>query len=315
MYKSYRVTFHRYICSMNINAIEAAFRQLQDDICKGLAELDGAGFFSEDTWERPGGGGGRSRVLQGAQIEKGGVNFSSVHGTLPQTQATTMGVDSAQFSATGVSIVLHPKSPMAPIIHMNVRYFELETGKWWFGGGIDLTPHYVVPEDAADFHKRLKAVCDGFDPGFYPAFKKQADAYFFIRHRNETRGVGGIFFDYLNEGSGHNREQLFAFTTAVGRAFVPAYTEQLRRAASRPYGPEQEAWQRLRRGRYVEFNLVWDRGTRFGLETNGRTESILMSMPPRADWAYNHQVLPGSAEAQTLEWLKKDIDWINPQAS
>jgi coproporphyrinogen III oxidase len=296
---------------MNVSEIEAAFRQLQDEICTGLAALDGGAAFSEDTWLRPGGGGGRSRVIAGERMEKGGVNFSAVHGMLPDALATSMGVDTSRFSATGVSIVLHPRSPMAPIIHMNVRYFELETGKWWFGGGIDLTPHYVVPEDAADFHKRLKAVCDGFDPGFYPAFKKQADDYFFIRHRGETRGVGGIFFDYLQETSGHPRERLFAFSQAVGRAFVPAYAEQLQRADSRPYGPEQEAWQRLRRGRYVEFNLVWDRGTRFGLETNGRTESILMSMPPRADWVYNHQVIPGSAEAQTLEWLKKDIDWVN----
>ncbi len=222
--------------------------------------------------------------------------FSAVYGPLPEQIAKNMQLPPTDFFATGVSIVLHPLSPMAPIIHMNVRYFETGTGRWWFGGGIDLTPHYVVPEDARYFHGQLKVVCDRFHACFYPDFKQQADDYFFLRHRNETRGIGGIFFDYLDDKTGFSQENLFDFVVAVGETFAPAYVELLRRAASRPWSEREKRWQMLRRGRYVEFNLVWDRGTKFGLETNGRVESILMSMPPVAHWAYNYQPEPGSAE-------------------
>ena len=290
--------------------IAERFRQLQDDICRRLEAADGGGRFTEDNWTRSEGGGGRSRVIEGTAIEKGGVMFSAVHGPLPESVAKNMQLPPTDFFATGVSIVLHPHSPMAPIIHMNVRYFETGAGRWWFGGGIDLTPHYVVPEDARLFHERLKAVCDRFDARFYPDFKRQADDYFFLRHRNETRGVGGIFFDYLDEKTGFSQENLFDFVIAVGETFAPAYTELLRRAADRPWSEREKRWQMLRRGRYVEFNLVWDRGTKFGLETNGRVESILMSMPPAAHWAYNYQPEPGSAEAQTLAWLRKGVDWL-----
>lgn len=290
--------------------IENRFRQLQDDICVALETLDGQGHFQEDLWERPEGGGGRTRVLQGAVIEKGGVNFSAVHGSLPEAAARTMQVEGpTDFFATGVSIVLHPVSPMAPIIHMNVRYFETGAGRWWFGGGIDLTPHYVVPEDARDFHQVLRAVCDRFHPDFYKTFKEQADDYFFLRHRSETRGVGGIFYDYLDERSGLEKDALFAFSVAVGEAFAPVYGDMLHRAALRPWGEKERQWQLLRRGRYVEFNLVWDRGTKFGLETHGRTESILMSLPPLASWAYDHTPAPGTPEAETLGWLKKGLEW------
>ena len=286
------------------------FRELQDDICRQLEQADGAGKFREDEWLRPEGGGGRSRVIEGAVIEKGGVMFSAVHGPLPEKIALSMQLPPTDFFATGVSIVLHPHSPMAPIIHMNVRYFETGAGRWWFGGGIDLTPHYVIPDDARYFHKQLKEVCDRFDPGFYSAFKIQADDYFYLRHRQETRGVGGIFFDYLDERSGHSQEELFAFANAVGRAFAPTYVELLRRSVDRPWSDREKRWQMLRRGRYVEFNLVWDRGTKFGLETNGRVESILMSMPPEAQWAYNFTPEPESPEAQTLAWLRKDVSWV-----
>lgn len=290
--------------------IAERFKILQDDICRQLEAADGGGKFLEDNWVRPEGGGGRSRVIEGQAIEKGGVMFSAVHGPLPEPVAKTMQLPQTEFFATGVSIVLHPHSPVAPIIHMNVRYFETGTGRWWFGGGIDLTPHYVVPDDAAFFHRQLKTVCDGFHPDFYPDFKRQADDYFFLKHRQETRGVGGIFFDYLDEKTGLPQEKLFEFAVSVGEIFAPTYAELLRRAQPRVWGEREKRWQMLRRGRYVEFNLVWDRGTKFGLETNGRVESILMSMPPGAHWAYNFQPEPGSPEAETLAWLRKGVEWV-----
>lgn len=290
--------------------IAERFKVLQDDICRQLEAADGGGTFIEDQWSRAEGGGGRTRVIEGRTIEKGGVAFSAVHGPLPDAIAKSMNLAQTDFFATGVSIVLHPRSPMAPIIHMNVRYFETGSGTWWFGGGIDLTPHYVVAEDARYFHQVLKNVCAQFHPSFYADFKVQADDYFFIRHRNETRGVGGIFYDYLNDQkSGLTRNQLFQFSLAVGEAFAPTYVELLRRSADRSWGERERKWQLLRRGRYVEFNLVWDRGTKFGLETNGRTESILMSLPPEASWAYNQSPEPGTPEAETLGWLRKGIEW------
>ncbi|HOY06056.1 MAG TPA: oxygen-dependent coproporphyrinogen oxidase [Saprospiraceae bacterium] len=295
---------------LNKEHIAEQFRLLQDDICAQLETADGGGTFKEDIWQRPEGGGGRSRVLEGNTIEKGGVMFSAVHGPLPEVTAKAMNLPSTTFFATGVSIVLHPHSPMAPIIHMNVRYFETGNGRWWFGGGIDLTPHYVVPEDARFFHEQLKSTCDRFHADFYPKFRETADDYFFIRHRHETRGVGGIFFDYLDDQSGLDQEQIFAFTYAVGKTFAPTYARLLENARDRTWGEPQKHWQMLRRGRYVEFNLVWDRGTKFGLETNGRVESILMSMPPMASWEYNRSPEPGSAEAETLGWLRKGVDWI-----
>lgn len=286
------------------------FRQLQRDICAALEMADSKGKFLEDNWLRPEGGGGRSCVITGDVLEKGGVMFSAVHGPLPEITAKAMQLAPTEFFATGVSIVLHPGNPMAPIIHMNVRYFETASGRWWFGGGIDLTPHYVVPADAQYFHRQLKTVCDEFHPEFYPKFKVQADDYFFLKHRQETRGIGGIFFDYLDEQSGLDRDQLFSFVVAVGETFAPTYLELLERSRTRNWGEREKRWQMLRRGRYVEFNLVWDRGTKFGLETNGRTESILVSMPPGAEWVYNQPPENGSPEAETLGWLKKGVDWI-----
>jgi coproporphyrinogen III oxidase len=290
--------------------IAERFRMLQDDICRQLETADGGGKFLEDNWIRQEGGGGRSRVLEGKTIEKGGVMFSAVHGPLPEAIAKSMQLPPTNFFATGVSIVLHPHNPMAPIIHMNVRYFETGTGRWWFGGGIDLTPHYVETGDARFFHSALKSVCDRFDPDFYQDFKQNADDYFFLRHRGETRGVGGVFFDYLDAKTGFSQDKLFDFAVAIGETFAPVYIELLQRAKDRPWGEREKQWQMLRRGRYVEFNLVWDRGTKFGLETNGRVESILMSMPPAAHWAYNFQPLAGSPEATTLDFLRKGIDWL-----
>ncbi|MCF8258493.1 MAG: oxygen-dependent coproporphyrinogen oxidase [Flavobacteriales bacterium] len=286
------------------------FRALQLRITAALEAEDGTGRFEEDAWQRPGGGGGHTRVLdRGAVIEKGGVNFSAVHGHLPVNIQRALGVDTSAFLATGVSIVIHPNSPLVPIIHMNVRYFGMEDGTWWFGGGIDLTPHYVVADDARFFHNRIKETCDRFDPAFYPKFKQWADDYFFIQHRKETRGIGGIFFDRLNEQSGHSKEQLWEFVLAVGDTFAPTYTALMALHKDMPFTEQQKEWQLLRRGRYVEFNLVYDKGTRFGLETEGRIESILMSLPRNVSWYYDHRPDEGSPEAETLALLRKGIDW------
>ncbi|MEM1320464.1 MAG: oxygen-dependent coproporphyrinogen oxidase [Bacteroidota bacterium] len=293
------------------NEIADWFRQLQDSICQQLEAADGYGKFHQDKWERPGGGGGRTRIFKGQHIERGGVNFSAVEGQLPEKIAKALKVETAQFMATGVSIVLHPKNPHVPIIHMNVRYFELDSGLWWFGGGIDLTPHYIVEEDAGVFHRHLKAVCDAHHPTYYPKFKVWADDYFYLRHRKETRGVGGIFFDRLSQAEGMDKSARFAFVQDVGEAFCPIYVPLLHKYKDQVYTEAEKRWQGLRRGRYVEFNLVWDKGTKFGLDTDGRTESILMSMPPEANWTYDYRAEEGSREAYTLDRLKKDVDWIS----
>ena len=294
------------------NSIADWFKELQDQICSALEQEDGGASFQEDQWQRPGGGGGRTRVMQqGKVIEKGGVNFSAVHGQLPEKIGKALGQDAGEFFATGISIVMHPNSPMVPIIHMNTRYFELDNGTKWFGGGIDLTPHYIVDADARFFHRSLKGVCDRYDKEYYPAYKKWADDYFYIKHRKETRGVGGIFFDRLVPNEKHQLPFLFDFVKDVGKAFAPIYTQLIRNNRDLPYDEEQKEWQMVRRGRYVEFNLVYDKGTKFGLDTDGRIESILMSLPLRAGWPYQFQAKPDSPEERTLQLLKKDIDWTS----
>ncbi len=295
---------------MNKEIIEQRLRNLQDNICQSLEQLDGEGKFQEDLWERPGGGGGRTRIIQGKVIEKGGVNFSAVHGKLSEPIRKKLKIESDDFFATGVSIVLHPHNPFIPIIHMNVRYFELNEDKWWFGGGIDLTPHYINTKEAAFFHNQLKNTCDKYHKDFYTRFKKWADDYFFIRHRNETRGIGGIFFDRLGPETGLTKEQLANFIIEVGETFIPTYVPLAKRNLSTTFNDQNKQWQGLRRGRYVEFNLVWDAGTKFGLETNGRIESILMSLPSQASWTYDYQAAPDSEEEKTLQLLKKEIDWL-----
>ncbi len=285
---------------------------IQDHICKELELEDGKGKFIEDKWDRLEGGGGRTRIIQnGNVIEKGGVAFSAVSGPTPEKILNKLKLEKADFFATGVSIVLHPESPMVPIIHMNIRYFEMSTGVKWFGGGIDLTPHYVDLDDAKYFHQEIKATCDKFHPEYYPKFKKWADDYFFSKHRNETRGIGGIFFDRLVSDDPQEMQKIFEFVKAVGYLFPKIYRHFMAKNKSLTYGEKEKKWQALRRGRYVEFNLVWDAGTKFGLDTNGRTESILMSMPPAANWEYMHQPEKGSKEAKTLDYLKKDINWAN----
>ncbi|WP_114752443.1 oxygen-dependent coproporphyrinogen oxidase [Pleomorphovibrio marinus] len=291
--------------------IAEEFRQIQSHICEELEKADGKGVFIKDHWQRKEGGGGLTKVMKnGNIIEKGGVAFSAVHGPAPEKMLKKLKLQGSDFFATGVSIVIHPHSPMVPIIHMNIRYFEMSDGTYWFGGGIDLTPHYVVPEDAAYFHNQLKSTCDQFHPEFYPRFKAWADDYFYLKHRDETRGVGGIFFDRLQASPSLSVTQLFEFVKKVGYLFPKIYRYLMQKNHALPYSEKEEQWQKMRRGRYVEFNLVWDAGTKFGLDSNGRTESILMSMPPMATWEYDHQPPPGSQEAYTLEHLKKGIDWI-----
>ena len=295
------------------------FANLQTNICTGLENLDGGAKFITDEWTRPEGGGGATKIIQnGNALIKGGVAFSKVDGACSDNMLRVLQVkpatptDTLHFLATGVSIVIHPISPEVPIIHMNVRYFELSDGTWWFGGGIDLTPHFVNLEFAKKFHLGLKKACDAHDPTFYPKFKTWADDYFFLSHRKETRGVGGIFFDRLNtESCGLSKAQIFEFVKAVGESFVPLYAEQVNAFRNLPYDEEALAWQGLRRGRYVEFNLIWDRGTHFGLQTNGRTESILMSLPPVSNWAYNYQPAAGSRAEMSQQFLVKGIDWVN----
>ena len=292
--------------------IATAYQTIQDEICAGLELADGLGKFEEEIWEREGGGGGRTRILQhGAIIEKGGVNFSAVYGKLPEPIKKAFGVSEEDFFATGISIVIHPNHPWVPIIHMNIRYFELSDEVRWFGGGIDLTPHYIISEDAQFFHQGLKNVCDSFNKTFYQEFKTWADNYFYIKHREETRGIGGIFYDRLSPKTANiDWDEIFEFSKALGRSFLPIYTELIARNRSKAFTQEQKEWQYQRRSRYAEFNLVYDAGTKFGLETNGRIESILMSLPPQANWVYNFVPTEGSLEAETLSLLKKDINWV-----
>ena len=363
---------------MNKESISNYFKKLQDDICIALQSADGKAKFKEDLWQRAGGGGGRTRIIQnGNVIEKGGINFSSVYGRTPDKVLKSLNFTDSTFFATGISIVIHPISPMVPIIHMNLRYFEMSVisqhpapstqnpvPSKWFGGGIDLTPVYIDLEDAKYFHSRLKETCEQYSTSYYPQFKKWADDYFFIKHRNETRGIGGIFFDRLSPSnsppnsppkspqrgdfpttlpkgkgagksdgivpplgrtmsSGHRASiaggrgavdlgetAIFEFIKEVGNAFDPIYTYLMKKNKDIAYGEPEKRWQALRRSRYVEFNLIYDLGTKFGLDTGGRTESILMSMPPQASWEYNFKPGKGSKEEMTLRLLKKGLDWI-----
>ena len=298
--------------------ITADYQLIQDEICTALEELDGKATFEEEKWERGGGGGGRTRIIQnGNVLEKGGVNFSAVHGQLPPVMQKALQVTQDDFFATGISIVIHPNHPMVPIIHMNIRYFEMPStfadGQQpvrWFGGGIDLTPHYVIEDDAKFFHQSLKDVCDKFNADFYSRFKTWADDYFYIKHREETRGIGGIFYDKLIATDTLSWEDIFEFSKALGRSFINIYTELVTRNRDKSFTDNEQQWQYQRRSRYTEFNLVYDAGTRFGLETNGRIESILMSLPPTAKWVYNYQPQAGSEEEKTLSLLKKGINWV-----
>lgn len=283
---------------------------LQTQICQTLESLDGKSEFIEDNWIREEGGGGKSNVIQdGAVFEKGGVNFSHVFGQMPDILKTAER-NAGYFHATGLSIVIHPNNPFVPIIHMNVRYFKMsdkENGPikdQWFGGGIDLSPAYPNDEDTLHLHSILKSVCDTFDATYYPSYKKWCDDYFTIQHRNEMRGVGGIFYDHLRPTHDSEKERFVEFMKAVGNSFLPIYTEIVNRNKNKTYTDLNKEWQYIRRGRYAEFNLVYDRGTHFGLKTNGRIESILMSLPPCAEWKYNYQPEKNSPEYNTLSYFQ-----------
>lgn len=289
---------------------------LQDEICSGLESVDGKGRFKEDKWERPGGGGGQSRVIEnGAVFEKGGVNVSAVHGELPKSMMNKFEVEHARFFACGISLVIHPESPFVPTSHANYRMFELYDDKdqvvrRWFGGGADLTPYYLFKEDAKHFHITMKNALDPFGQHYYPQFKKECDEYFVNHHREgEMRGVGGIFYDY-QEAKGDHWKEVLEMHLSASKAYLPAYLPIAEKRKSLNYKENHKVWQEIRRGRYAEFNLVHDRGTLFGLKTNGRTESILMSLPPTVRWVYNHQPEPGTPEAELVDHLKP-MDWIN----
>lgn len=291
-------------------------QQLQDTITSKLEAIDGKATFQQDLWKRPQGGGGRTRVIENGNIfEKGGVNISAVHGELPKAMQGYFNVGDCDFFACGLSLVLHPKNPMVPTVHANWRYFEMydKNGNIidsWFGGGQDLTPYYLFEEDAKHFHSICKKACDNHHPDFYSEYKKKCDEYFYNSHRGEARGVGGLFFDYCKAKDDFTMEDWYNFVTEVSDSFLEAYVPIVERRRNLPYTPEQREWQEIRRGRYVEFNLVHDKGTLFGLKTNGRIESILMSLPPVVQWKYDHHPEPGSEEEKLLNVLKNPKDWL-----
>jgi coproporphyrinogen III oxidase len=278
---------------------------LQDEITRAIEDLDGGGRFREDLWRHVGGGGGRTRVLEGGVVfEKAAVNTSAVEGRFDESFARKLGGEGVEYSATGLSLIFHPQSPMVPAVHANVRYI-VHGARSWFGGGIDLTPYYLFEDDARHFHATLKAMCDRHGPGRYARYKKACDEYFFLKNRGEARGLGGIFFDHE---SGELEAEL-AFAIDCGRAFMAAVLPIMERRKDASFTEEQRAWQETRRGRYVEFNLLYDRGTAFGFETRGRTESILVSLPPRVRWAYAHEPADGSEEAQLVAVLRAPREW------
>ncbi|OHX15790.1 coproporphyrinogen III oxidase [Chromobacterium amazonense] len=296
------------------DAVKAFLLDLQDRICAALEGADGDGRFVEDAWQREAGGGGRSRVLSnGAVFEQAGVNFSHVHGDALPASATAHRPELAgrRFEAMGVSLVIHPHNPHVPTSHANVRFFIAEKAGeapvWWFGGGFDLTPFYPVREDVVHWHTVARDLCAPFGPEVYPRYKKWCDEYFYLKHRNEARGVGGLFFDDLNEWG---FDQSFAFMQAVGNGYLDAYLPIVQARKDTTWGTRERQFQLYRRGRYVEFNLVWDRGTLFGLQSGGRTESILMSMPPLVRWEYGYQPEPGSAEALLYTDFLPPHDWV-----
>lgn len=299
-----KAQFYRYI------------ENLQDTITSTLEKIDGEAIFREDVWERLEGGGGRTRVIEkGNVFEKGGVNISAVHGALPKAMQAYFKVGEVDFYACGLSLVLHPKNPFVPTVHANWRYFEMYDKKGvivdqWFGGGQDLTPYYLFEEDANHFHQTCKAACDNHNPNFYIEFKKKCDKYFYNAHRNEGRGIGGLFFDYCKKTDQMSMPQWYDFVTEVGNSFLGAYVPIVQKRKDIVYTEKHKNWQEIRRGRYVEFNLVHDKGTLFGLKTNGRIESILMSLPPKVQWVYDHLPEKGSEEEKLIEVLTNPRDWV-----
>ena len=296
-------------------AVKQFLLSLQDEICLSLEKSDQEKCFIEEEWQRESGGGGRTRVLtDGGIFEQAGVNFSHVTGDSLPASATAKRpeLEGRSFEAMGVSLVMHPRNPYIPTTHANVRFFIAQKAGadpiWWFGGGFDLTPYYPFEEDVIQWHQQAKLTCDAIDPGYYAKYKQWCDDYFYLPHRNETRGVGGLFFDDMND---KGFEHCFSFMKSVGNNFIPAYLPIVNKRQATPYGERERDFQLYRRGRYVEFNLVYDRGTLFGLQTGGRTESILMSLPPLVKWRYNWQPEPGSEEAKLYDRYLKPQNWLN----
>ena len=296
-----------------IESIKSYFIGLQNSICEGIEPLESSVSFQEDQWQHANGGGGISKVITGNVIEKGGVNFSHVKGDkLPAAaSARRSNLAGKPFEAMGVSVVIHPMNPYVPTSHANVRFFvadpEGQEPVWWFGGGYDLTPYYANQQDVVAWHRAAKAACDGFDETYYSRFKSWCDEYFYLKHRDEHRGVGGLFFDDFNEQS---FEHAFGFTQSVGNSYIKAYQPIVERRKGIGFGEAERAFQAYRRGRYVEYNLLYDRGTIFGLQSGGRTESILMSLPPKVEWHYNYQPKAGSPEARLTDYFLKPRDWL-----
>lgn len=291
-------------------------QNLQNKITSALEEVDGKAKFKEDEWQRQEGGGGKTRVIQNGNVfEKGGVNISAVHGPLPKSMQQYFKVEDVDFFACGLSLVIHPVNPMVPTVHANWRYFEMldKSGNrvdQWFGGGLDLTPYYLFEEDAKHFHQTCKTACDKHDASFYPKYKKQCDDYFWNAHRHEARGIGGLFFDYLKSNETQSIEDWYNFVTEVGDSFLEAYLPIVEKRKDLAFTKAQRDWQEIRRGRYVEFNLVHDKGTLFGLKTNGRIESILMSLPPHVQWRYDHEPEKNSPEEELIKILQEPRNWV-----
>ena len=287
------------------------YLELQQQMCLQLELCDGTGKFTKVPWSKEIGYGVTGVLKNGSIIEKAGLNFSHVKGKFSDRMESILKTNAERYEATGISSIVHPNNPHIPIIHMNVRFFELDNGTCWFGGGIDLTPHYIDIEEAKWFHKQLANVCDSYNIKFYPKFKEWADDYFYIEHRNETRGIGGIFFDMVQPQSESELKNLKNFTIDLAKLYPDIYCNIMDNKRNLAYTEQEKKWQHIRRGRYTEFNLVYDRGTKFGLESGGNTESILISLPPMAEWEHNFAVLPNSNEEKTQHLLKKGIEWIN----
>lgn len=295
---------------MNVSRTATIYRDIQQSICRILEEVDGTGCFTEDAWKKEIGSGITCVMQNGSIIEKAGVNFSSVRGSFNENMSKLLGENATAFAATGISSIIHSGNPFVPTIHMNVRYFNLDNGSSWFGGGIDLTPAYINHEEARLFHQTLKDICDRYDISFYPEWKTWADDYFYLPHRHETRGIGGIFFDRIQPANEIDFEKMLNLTSELARIYPIIYSKLMKDNGHKLYSEAQKKWQKIRRGRYVEFNLIHDRGTKFGLESDGNIESILVSLPAEVEWQYQYQPEHGSPEAQTQELLKKGISWV-----
>ena len=295
---------------MNVTRTANIYKNIQQTICRTLEEADGSGRFTEDTWEKEIGSGLTCVMQNGSIIEKAGVNFSHVRGNFNENMAKLLGENATAFAATGISSIIHSGNPFVPTIHMNVRYFNLDNGSSWFGGGIDLTPTYINLGEAQWFHQTLKEICDKYDLSFYPEWKTWADDYFYLSHRQETRGIGGIFFDRIQPASEAYFEKMLSLTSDLANVYPQIYSRLMKENGHKPFTEAQKRWQKIRRGRYVEFNLIHDRGTKFGLESEGNIESILVSLPAEVEWVYQYQPEPGSPEANSQELLRKGIDWV-----